>query len=422
MSSAYEVLRVPKHASLEKIKESYIKQVKRYPPETETDKFMEIKAAYDKLRDPQTRAKEDILCFNEAVGGFHLSEESKKFGSISKLNEEIEELEKKGQTEPLGPDDDIRLSVMLQKRAVYYLQNSKWSEAIGEWEKALKLDSENNDIRANIKYACSALGFSYGTHDMYLEAIEVWEKGLGYDVNDKNLIHNLAIANEKRADPDKAGRYWNKIMSKWREELNSDPDNEYLKSLIVASHQYLGDKYKLDQSTKEAIEEYKEIVKIEPDSTEANFKLAINLMENENWSEAKEVLQKILTKSPKDSNASNALGWAFMNTGKVEDAFLTWNKILRRDPKNSTAKENIIKGHLAVGKKFREQGLYSPALVHFKSLQRYMPKQPEVLFEIGSTYAAKGDTGSAMVQMNKILSIDPNHKLAKKMLNELKRK
>jgi lipoprotein NlpI len=60
--------------------------------------------------------------------------------------------------------------------------------------------------------------------------------------------------------------------------------------------------------------------------------------------------------------------------------------------------------------------------VHFKALLRYLPKSPEVHFEIGTTYLMRGDLPSAFQAFNTVLKIDPRNKLAKKALSELKLK
>ena len=55
-----------------------------------------------------------------------------------------------------------------------------------------------------------------------------------------------------------------------------------------------------------------------------------------------------------------------------------------------------MRARLAVGKKLKEGGHYTQALVHFKELQRMMPNQWELHFEIADTLMRKGDRRSAL--------------------------
>ncbi|MCX6999366.1 MAG: hypothetical protein NT106_03565, partial [Candidatus Sumerlaeota bacterium] len=63
---------------------------------------------------------------------------------------------------------------------------------------------------------------------------------------------------------------------------------------------------------------------------------------------------------------------------------------------------------------------YTPALVHFKALLKYLPNSAEVHFEIGSTYSMKGDIASAYREFSITLNIDPKNQLAKKAISALK--
>lgn len=116
----------------------------------------------------------------------------------------------------------------------------------------------------------------------------------------------------------------------------------------------------------------------------------------------------------------NLLGWALLNSGQVDNAFNMWKRSLAFDPSNSATKDNLVRAHLSLGKKLRESGLYTPALVHFKALLKYLPNNPEVHFEIGSTYSMKGDIPSALREFNTTLQLDPRNKLAKKAISALK--
>jgi DnaJ-class molecular chaperone len=55
MPDPYDVLGVTPDADDDLIRKKYLELVRRYPPDTHGDKFNEVRAAYDALRDQRTR-------------------------------------------------------------------------------------------------------------------------------------------------------------------------------------------------------------------------------------------------------------------------------------------------------------------------------------------------------------------------------
>lgn len=61
----YAVLEVPRTATAAEIKVAYFALVRAYPPEREPQKFKEVRAAYEALRDPKQRVEADMLLLEE---------------------------------------------------------------------------------------------------------------------------------------------------------------------------------------------------------------------------------------------------------------------------------------------------------------------------------------------------------------------
>lgn len=59
----YSVLGLPRGASLREVKRAYFDLVRQYPPEEQPDAFKIIRAAYEKLRTPDTKAETDLFLF-----------------------------------------------------------------------------------------------------------------------------------------------------------------------------------------------------------------------------------------------------------------------------------------------------------------------------------------------------------------------
>ncbi len=57
----YALLGISTIASEAEIKQAYFKQVRQHPPEKDPQMFKQIRAAYEKLKDPQKRLEADLL-------------------------------------------------------------------------------------------------------------------------------------------------------------------------------------------------------------------------------------------------------------------------------------------------------------------------------------------------------------------------
>jgi curved DNA-binding protein CbpA len=57
----YAVLELERTASPAEIKKAYFSLVRAHPPERDPDKFKQIRAAYERLRDPEQRTETDML-------------------------------------------------------------------------------------------------------------------------------------------------------------------------------------------------------------------------------------------------------------------------------------------------------------------------------------------------------------------------
>jgi curved DNA-binding protein CbpA len=60
-SNPYTVLGLSREASADDIKKAYFALVRAHPPERDPGNFKRIRAAYERLRDPEQRAEADMM-------------------------------------------------------------------------------------------------------------------------------------------------------------------------------------------------------------------------------------------------------------------------------------------------------------------------------------------------------------------------
>jgi tetratricopeptide (TPR) repeat protein len=456
--SAYAILGLHKGVSFADVKKAYFELVKKYDPERHTERFMVVDRAFHILKDPAMRAKEDVGAFNYIKGEFFFSDDEKLDAPDVKVKQGIKMLEDKITSGEIT-EDQIKPKLILGHMILSwkFLKKKLWAEVIHQWETVLKLDPTHRRAKNNILFARVTLGYNYATHELYDEAAELWTSAVLMDPDNQKIIHNLALAYEKAGHTNEATRYWDETVKRWKAQLQKEPDNEYLKSCIIevlrmtserpdprettaggtattssqragANNQAHARQGGQDPDTKSRrkssnnIEDYREILKLNPDDFEAHNRIANLLYQEGKWTEAAKELMELRKKFPRNIEVLNLLGWAMLNDGKVDQAFLMWKKGLNIDKSNMQLIESMIKAHMSMGRILREKGLYTPCLKHFKELLKFQPDSDEVHFEIGQAYQLKGDERSAFTSYNRVLELNPKHRAARHGLSTLKLK
>lgn len=419
--NAYSILNVRKGTAEEFVKKAYVELVKRYPPETHTDRFMVINKAYETLRDPEKRAKEDAFTFNYTEGQFSFSPEEAKEETESVLAQRIHDLEAKFESDPSDNEVIGELIHGYMMRSHQHVKRKLWSEAIKDWQAVLNLDATHRRAKNNLNYSYINLGYYYALHDLYPEAIDLWQRALHMNPDNLSIIHNLALACEYAGQDEDASKYWSEAIRRWKIALDQNPDDVYLKSLIIEVHKHHGGRaLDVQKDSESALQEYREILKINPSDFEAHYQIAVTYMEEKNYEDAVKELELLRQQYPNNVEVLNLLGWSLLNDGRVDLAFRTWQRSLQLDGKNAETRNNIVQARLTLGKRCRESGQHTVALVHFKELLKLLPGSDDVFFEIGETYRLKGDVRSAITQYNRALQANPKNKFAKKALSEMR--
>jgi len=178
-----------------------------------------------------------------------------------------------------------------------------------------------------------------------------------------------------------------------------------------------------DEEGKEtiSIDEYREVLKINPDDFEAQLKIAEALMEEKRWPDAVKELRRLASKHPDNVQIMDMYSWALLNSGQIDQAFINWKRALKIHPKNQTLLGSQVKARVELGKKSRSSGQFTMAMVHFKELLKLVGnKSPEAHKELAETYRAKGDRASAYKHYQFAAKLDPKDKEVRRMLSELK--
>ncbi len=415
-STAYQILQISKEASDDDVKVAYIRMVKQHPPEQDPDQFIKVRKAYENLKDPAKRAKEDLFTYNFIHDPY-------KIPSIAGLDaksiaSELEQMELQLQTYPDDPMMLDQINQLYKQSAAIFLSKKMINEAITSWQKILEFSKEDKDTIHNLFIAFNSMAYGLAVNERYSDAVHYWQESLKYsNQTNPEIIHNLAIAYDKLGNKTESENYWKKIIEIWESEVKNNPEDKYFKTLLLEIHSFFGNRF-ATSTVHKAVDEYKEALKYDPTNVNTQFQIINAYMQENKWSEAIKEIVVAIKNNRENTELQNLLGRAYLNSGKIDEAFSVWNRILSIEPKNQAARNNIIEGHRLVGKKLKDRGLYNAALVHFKSLLKYTPDNTEVHMEIGNTYALKGDHRSALASWQTVITLDPKHKDAKKAISE----
>ncbi len=86
-------------------------------------------------------------------------------------------------------------------------REKQWDEAIGLYQKVLKIDHKN-------RYALSGLGDAYRGKEMRKEAIETWERLLEVSPNNIYIMNRIGDALRREGEFDEALGYYEQILGK----------------------------------------------------------------------------------------------------------------------------------------------------------------------------------------------------------------
>ena len=515
-TNPYVILGVSKGISDKELKVSYVNLVKKYDPEKHTERFMTIQAAYDKLKNPSQRAKEDILTFNSPKGDYLFNSDERCVNNQGPTEAELAKARADFRENPAGDEPRGLLLRLLSQHAHHHVVRKMLMEAIRDWEEVLDIDPAHIRARHNLHLGSCALAQSYALHGLHDEAIELWERALKINPDDTDVVHNLAIICEKAKIVVKAGQYWNETITRLKSQMVKDRENDYLRQLVVEALQHHGEFLEANphaappkpappkpappkpappkpaptaapsSSLKPAgaspastsaqpkpatapapapatasgsgtapsgasssgirkpvipaqpqaappsepapaapasgLDRYREIAKLKPNDFDAQYQLCNKLMESQLYEEALSELGKLSRQHPKNTEVLNIMGWAYLYSGQKDEGFNCWKKSMAIDPKNTDTRDQLVRAHLSLGRTFRQKGMFTQSLVHFKQLLTLMPNSVEVHMEIAATYDMKGDVRSAANEYARVLTIDPKHKDARKAMNDLRMK
>ncbi len=410
--SPYAILKVDRRASDEEIKTSYFHLVKKYSPEYYPDEFIEVRTAYDILKDPASRARVDVemLAPPPRIAYSDYPDYPDQPLSHFKLNQQMSALLGDRSLNDLSGEELDKGLHILRGRALYQADHGRWDEAEEDFKQILRLKPDDNETIANRRAMRWKRAYELAREGKWEEAIEIWMP-LTEEMRDGVLFQNLGIAYGKIGDEENQEKWWRRALEAWHGALRNDPENEYTKGLILATHKHFGGRF-LGGVTDVPDEDL---------ASGSGKDLGYACMQRGNWAQAVRAFESCFDDFRDDVDFLCQLGWAYLNTNKINEAFHMWNRALKLAPGKEKVKDHLVRGNITIAKRLRDQKIHQQALAHFKNALRFDPNNVDLRVMIAQTYFEMRKFVAAVQEYEKVLELDPRNKNAKQGIREAKR-
>jgi tetratricopeptide (TPR) repeat protein len=192
----------------------------------------------------------------------------------------------------------------------------------------------------------------------------------------------------------------------------------------------------------EAIEPYKQAIRIQPNDGEIYNNLCFAYGKVGRFDEAIESCRQAIQLKPDLAEAQNNLGWTYQIVGRYQEAIQSCKEAIRLKPDFVLAHYNLgnnysalkkyeeaiksyketiriqfdyAEGHLNLGAAYFHTGRFEEAIVSYKQAVRLKSSLPEAHLNLGMSYLKLGDRGSAIEEYKILRELDKG--LANRLFN-----
>jgi tetratricopeptide (TPR) repeat protein len=167
------------------------------------------------------------------------------------------------------------------------------------------------------------------------------------------------------------------------------------------AHKVLGDALLKKGQTDEAINQYQEAIRLNPEYAGAHYNLGNALLKKDQTDEAISQYQEVIRLKPDDADAHNNLGDALLKKGQTDEAIHQYQEAIRLKPDGADA-------HYNLGNALRKKGQIDEAINQYQEVIRLKPDDAEAHNNLGVALAIKGQTEEAIRQFQEAIRLKPD--------------
>jgi Flp pilus assembly protein TadD len=181
----------------------------------------------------------------------------------------------------------------------------------------------------------------------------------------------------------------------WTDTLIHSPDS-------WAAHNGLGNALLENGNVDEAITQFRDALKIDPNYVEAYDNLGSALVKKGHITEAIEHFEKAIELQPAYSEAHYNLGNALLQKGRADDAISEFHEALKINPSYAEA-------HYNLGSALLDKGEIEGAMSEYRKAVTLKPDDAEAHMNLGDALLQLGQVDDATAEYRKAISIRPNY-------------
>ncbi len=216
----------------------------------------------------------------------------------------------------------------------------------------------------------------------------------------------IAFKDAEIEDYKKTEEYWFYLgfayadSGKYKEAMEAFKQAIRIKPNVAVSHYNLGIVYDSLGKYQEAIEEYKQAIRIKPDYAEAYDNLGNAYADSGKYKEAIEAFKHAIRIKPDYALAHYNLSVVYDSLGKYQEAIEEYKQVIRINP-------DIVNAHNNLGTAYVNLGMYREAMEAFKQAIRIKPDDAYAQFNLGVLYLYHvKDRGLALEQYKILKNLD----------------
>jgi len=191
---------------------------------------------------------------------------------------------------------------------------------------------------------------------------------------------------------------WSAALTYFQKAKETNPQDADTWALIGYCYGSLG-RYQ------DAIESYKQAIRIEPDYAVAHYNLGVTYGSLGRYQDAIESYKQAIRIKPDFAEAHCNLGVAYGILGRYEDAVEAFKQVIRINP-------DLVEAHYLLGITYGKLGRYQDEIESFKQAIRIKPDFAEAHYNLGVAYGELGRWQDAVESFKQAIRIKPDYDLA----------
>ncbi len=251
----------------------------------------------------------------------------------------------------------------------------------GLYKTAITVCKQAIEINPNLAYAHYNLGFALreeGEIQLAKSEFALYNDLLKQQGEFVEVLDDKTLTTEKRdEEPDETVK--SSGVKKSGKDVELSESDETVQDSLGSVHLSSGIDYYNDGMLDEAIKEFQEVLKGNPDNLEAHFNLGNVYVDKEMFEEAMSQYEKVIEIDPEHNEAILDLGMLYMDFDQIDEALILFKNASTANPDNAYF-------HFHLGEVYYRKQRYDKAVLEFNRALSINNMDPEIQFRLAETY------------------------------------